>query len=75
MLLFAPYGSRVSQETPRIRLTGGYDSFDVGASVELSGWVKDVWKATGPSAPAEWRRCVGGRGDHETMLVVGTNDG
>ena len=74
LLLFAPYGSRLSSESPRIRLAGGYDSFDVGDSVELSGWVHDVWKAVGTSAPAEWRRCVGGRGDHEPMLVVATND-
>ncbi|GAA5116290.1 hypothetical protein GCM10023339_24610 [Alloalcanivorax gelatiniphagus] len=74
LLLFAPYGSRLSGESPRIRLTGGYDSFDVGDSVELSGWVQDVWKAVGASAPAEWRQCVGGRGDHEPMLVVATNN-
>lgn len=75
LLLFAPYGSHLSADSPRIRLTGGYDSFDVGDSVELSGWVDDVWKAVGTSAPTEWRRCVGGRGDHEPMLVVATNDG
>ncbi|WP_224278383.1 hypothetical protein [Nocardioides lacusdianchii] len=74
LLLFAPYGSRLSAESPRIRLTGDYDSFDVGDSVALSGWVQDVWKAVGMSAPTEWRRCVGGRGDHEPMLVVATND-
>ena len=75
LLLFAPYGSRLSADSPRIRLTGGYDSFDVGDSVELSGWVDDVWKAVGTTAPTDWRRCVGGRGDHEPMLVVATNDG
>lgn len=74
LLLFAPYGSRLSAESPRIRLTGGYDSFDVGDSVELSGWVQDMWKAVGASAPTDWRRCVGGRSDHEPMLVVATND-
>ncbi len=74
VLLFAPYGSRLSAMSPRIRLAGGYDSFDVGDSVALSGWVNDVWKAAGASAPAEWRRCVGGRSDHERMLVVAAND-
>ena len=74
LLLLAPYGSRLATGAPRIRLAGGYDSFDVGDTVELSGWVDDIWKAVGMSAPAEWRRCVGGRGDHEPMLVVATND-
>lgn len=74
LLLFAPYGSRLATGAPRIRLAGGYDSLDVGDSVELSGWVHDVWKSVGKSAPTEWRRCVGGRGDHEPMLVVATND-
>ncbi len=74
LLLLAPYGSRLATGSPRIRLAGGYDFFDVGDSVELSGWVDDVWKAVGMSAPTEWRRCVGGRGDHEPMLVLATND-
>ena len=75
VLLFAPYGSHLSADSPRIRLTGGYDSFDVGDSIELSGWVDDVWKAVGTSAPTEWRRCIGGRGDHEPMLVVAVHAG
>lgn len=74
LLLFAPYGSRLTTGSPRIRLSGGYDAFDVGESVELSGWVHAVWKSVGTGAPTEWRRCVGGRGDHEPMLVVATND-
>ncbi len=75
VLLFAPYGSHLAADSPRIRLTGGYGSFDVGDSVELSGWVDEVWKAVGTSAPTEWRRCAGGRGDHEPMLVVATYAG
>ena len=74
LLLLAPYGSHLSSDSPHIRLAGGYGPFDAGDSVELSGWVDDVWKAVGTSAPTEWRRCVGGRGDHEVMLVVATND-
>jgi hypothetical protein len=74
MLLYAPYGSRLSATSPRIRLTGGYAGFEVGDTVEVSGWVKEVWKAAGASAPADWRRCVGGRGDHEPMLVVAAID-
>lgn len=74
LLLFAPYGSRLATGSPRIRLAGGYDAFDVWDPVELSGWVHDVWRPVGTGAPAEWRRCVGGRRDHEPMLVVATND-
>lgn len=75
MLLYAPYGSRVSATSPRIRLTGGYAGFDAGDTVEVSGWVSEVWKAAGPSAPADWRRCVGGRREHKPMLVVAALDG
>ena len=76
MLLYAPSGSRVSEGAPRIRLADeyGYTAFDVGDSVELRGWVKDVWKAAGASAPRDWRQCVGERGDHEPMLVIATNN-
>lgn len=76
MLLYAPFGSHVSKDSPRVRLAGeyGYPAFDVGSYVELRGWVKEIWKAAGASAPRDWRQCVGGRRDHQPMLVIATND-
>ena len=76
MLLYAPYGSSVGEESPRVRLAEeyGYPAFDVGNSVELHGWVREVWRAAGVSAPHDWRQCVGGRREHQPMLVIGTND-
>lgn len=70
MLLFAPYGSEVQVEPPRIRI--GDDAYDVGDEVHLVGQAKDVWQAVGASKPPAWRQCVGGRNDHEVMFVVGT---
>jgi hypothetical protein len=71
MLLFAPYKSTVEAEPPRIRLSDG-DAYDIGDEVRLIGQARDMWRASGPSAPAAWERCVGGRQDHEVMFVIGT---
>jgi len=71
LLLFAPFGSEVTAQSPRIQI--GDEEYDLGDEVELIGQAQDVFMPIGNAKPAAWEECVGDYADHTVMFVVGTS--